>query len=691
MLDTHEMLTLSGSTGLLRVANATSAPAGTFRVQVLWDYFSGSSFLCDEGTTSKCTTHKNDEASHFGATFAASATVTNFLEGYVAIRSYANSNDQGSPQLLQVLGDTTIGAKVFLPTEPGRLFNVGADLQLLLLNGSGGVGLDGGSTSFRGRLNGTFDFRSPDIGLPLLAHINAGYKFDNSGSIVEDTEAKRGGGPISRIERFGLGINRVDMAEFGVALEGMFNLSDEVRWLRPFVEYTVDVPVNRQNYKCAPNEVWSGDRCLANESTFKAVPSRLTAGVRVNPFLKGLMLTGAVDVGLTGTSVFLEETAPQMPWTLWWGVGYAFDVVERPPVVKNVEIERIVTKAPPTLIVAGKVQEVGTNEAVANAIVRYQGRDITGMVTDANGNFRTGNLEPGSYTFNISADGYKDGVCAVTVAAADTNAQPAAQAAPTAPGLAVTSDPYAPAAATPAPAPAAPATPAAADGTFVSEVSCALESLPKTGNIVGSVVNAEGGAGVSGATVKLIDGAGKERTTQSDGSGHFKFEGLTVGNYKLNATQEAFLGGLAQADVRPRQDVSVTVSMNKRPKVAQVTVGKREITLRQQVHFETGSAKILPDSAVLLEELADVMRRTPKIKKIEIQGHTDNQGTAAFNKTLSDDRARAVRDRLVSLGVEDSRLESKGYGSERPLVPNITANNRARNRRVAIIILEQDK
>ena len=66
-------------------------------------------------------------------------------------------------------------------------------------------------------------------------------------------------------------------------------------------------------------------------------------------------------------------------------------------------------------------------------------------------------------------------------------------------------------------------------------------------------------------------------------------------------------------------------------------------------------------------------------------------GSPAFNKTLSEQRAQAVRDRLVSLGVKTDRLEAHGYGSERPLVPNVTAGNRARNRRVALVILDQDK
>lgn len=677
----HEMLTVSGSTGLLRVANATSAPVGTFRLQVLWDYFSATGFLCKGSTP--CTTQREDEANHFGATFAASATVTRFLEGYVAIRSFANGNNQGSPELLQVLGDTTLGAKVFLPTAPNRMFNVGADLQLLLLNGSGGVGLNGDSTSFRGRIVSTFDFRKEGGGIPLLAHLNIGYRLDNSGKIVEATEERRGRNRITRIERFGLGINRVDLAEMGVALEGVFEPGQKIRSVRPFAEYTVDVPVNRQDYACRQGRIYPGENCLANASEFGTTPSRFSLGVRVNPFLKGLVVTGALDIGVSGHKKFIEEVAPQAPWTLWWGVGYAFDVVERPPVIKEAPpVERVVTlPPPPQYLVSGLVHEAGNQQGIANAIVLFDGRDATGFVTDSTGRFKTSNLEPGTYTFRIKADGYKEGTCSVTVTAVAPATTPVPSADPMAP-------PPPPVAGAPMPPPSLPAS---APSGNVSEIDCALEALPRLGTISGRVTDGEGGSGVSGVAVKLVDGSGKERSATTDGSGAFRFTDLVPGAYKINTTSETHLGGMGQADVKAREDAKVSISIVKRPKNPQVTIGKRELIIKQQVHFETGSAKIMSDSDVLLQEIADVLSRNPKILRLEIQGHTDNQGTPAINKTLSEQRAQAVRDRLVSLGVSSGRLEARGYGSERPLVPNVTANNRARNRRVALVILEQDK
>ncbi|MCC6644106.1 MAG: OmpA family protein [Polyangiaceae bacterium] len=666
----HQGTTLGGSTGLMRVASAQSAPVGTFRLQAMWDYSSASSFLCND--RSVCASQKSDKFSRFGTNFTGSATVARFLETYAGVRSYATSNDQGKPELLQVLGDMTLGLKFFQPAERYRALSFAGDAQLLLLNGSGSVGLNSGSTSFRLRGNATVDLRQPGgQGAPLLIHLNAGYKFDNSGKIVNDAEARRGR-PVERIERFGLGINRVDFAELGIAFQGVFAGGETIKHLQPFLEYTIDVPVNRQGYKCNPQKTSSEDLCLGKQTggdKFKVSPSRLTAGLRFNTFMPGIMFTVAGDLGTSGTSRFIEEVSPQTPWTLWFGAGFAFDAEERPPVVKVQEVQKIVQSAPPPSLVAkGTVHETGKTEGVAGAVVTYQGRDLTGMVTDAGGRFTTSNLEPGTYTFAVKADGYKDGTCTVTIAAP-----------------APASDPLPPGQMPPMGTPPAPL------GQVVSPVDCALEALPKVGHLLGQVVQGEGAGGVGGADVTLVDAAGKERTTKADSNGNYRFDSVAPGPVKLHATHPDYLGGRGEGTVEPRKDNRVVVSMNKRPKTSSIVVGKREIIIRQQVRFERDSAKILSDSSVLLMEIADALQKHPEIKLVEIQGHTDNSGTAQHNKDLSEQRAAAVKDRLVSLGVSSSRLTSKGFGAERPIVPNVTEGNRARNRRVALVILQSDK
>ena len=88
--------------------------------------------------------------------------------------------------------------------------------------------------------------------------------------------------------------------------------------------------------------------------------------------------------------------------------------------------------------------------------------------------------------------------------------------------------------------------------------------------------------------------------------------------------------------------------------------------------------------------LHTTLAQNPKIK-IEIQGHTDNKGSAVYNKKLSDRRAASVLKYLVAKGIDPSRLTSHGYGMEVPIVPNTTDQNRALNRRVQFVRTEGQK
>ena len=74
--------------------------------------------------------------------------------------------------------------------------------------------------------------------------------------------------------------------------------------------------------------------------------------------------------------------------------------------------------------------------------------------------------------------------------------------------------------------------------------------------------------------------------------------------------------------------------------------------------------------------------------RIEIEGHTDAEGTPERNARLADRRARAVADYLVKAGVEAGKLVAVGYGETRPVAPNDTPENRARNRRIEFTVRE---
>jgi OOP family OmpA-OmpF porin len=113
-----------------------------------------------------------------------------------------------------------------------------------------------------------------------------------------------------------------------------------------------------------------------------------------------------------------------------------------------------------------------------------------------------------------------------------------------------------------------------------------------------------------------------------------------------------------------------------------------QIKILDQVKFKLGSAEILPESDSILGAVKRILDEHPEIKKVSVEGHTDNQGSAAYNKNLSTKRAASVVKWLVGHGVDAGRLSSVGYGLTRPMDTNSTEEGRKNNRRVEFHILE---
>jgi OmpA-OmpF porin, OOP family len=102
------------------------------------------------------------------------------------------------------------------------------------------------------------------------------------------------------------------------------------------------------------------------------------------------------------------------------------------------------------------------------------------------------------------------------------------------------------------------------------------------------------------------------------------------------------------------------------------------------INFDYNKATIKPESMGTLNMIVQVMKDNPELK-FEVGGHTDGDGDAAYNMTLSKQRADAVRTQLISLGVDGSRLTSKGYGKTKPIDDNTTEEGKANNRRVEFV------
>ena len=124
-------------------------------------------------------------------------------------------------------------------------------------------------------------------------------------------------------------------------------------------------------------------------------------------------------------------------------------------------------------------------------------------------------------------------------------------------------------------------------------------------------------------------------------------------------------------------------------KEATVFITKEKVTITDKVFFETGKATLQKKSDALLNEVANVLKNFPRVKKVRVEGHTDDKGKAEQNQKLSEERARAVVAFLVKKGVAKERLEAAGFGSTRPVDAADSDEAREKNRRVEFTILEQ--
>ncbi|AKS41480.1 OmpA family protein [Wenzhouxiangella marina] len=105
------------------------------------------------------------------------------------------------------------------------------------------------------------------------------------------------------------------------------------------------------------------------------------------------------------------------------------------------------------------------------------------------------------------------------------------------------------------------------------------------------------------------------------------------------------------------------------------------------VTFDLNSARLQPSAIAELNDAVEVLSMHTQLSHIEIAGHTCDLGAAGYNQTLSEQRAQAVRDYLVEHGIAADRLSVRGYGEDRPKVPNTSDSNRQQNRRVELVVM----
>lgn len=185
---------------------------------------------------------------------------------------------------------------------------------------------------------------------------------------------------------------------------------------------------------------------------------------------------------------------------------------------------------------------------------------------------------------------------------------------------------------------------------------------------------------VEGLVIALVSSDGEKfYTSETDAVGYAEVLVPVGKKYELTYLtlgREDITASVTVAD-EPAQNIKLTLNYENRypdRPVPPFVLGA--------VQFDTARATIKPESFAELDRVVEYMLH--KGARLEIAGHTDNVGNPKSNKSLSLRRAQACRDYIVSKGVDPERIEAVGFGDEKPIAPNDTPENRAKNRRIEV-------
>lgn len=185
------------------------------------------------------------------------------------------------------------------------------------------------------------------------------------------------------------------------------------------------------------------------------------------------------------------------------------------------------------------------------------------------------------------------------------------------------------------------------------------------GTAIGAAAGAGLGQAIGGDTKGTLIGAGI-------GAAVGGLAGAGIGRYMEN--QEAAL----QQNFAASESASIQRDAN-----------VLAVTFKSDVLFDSGSATLKPGAYQEINRVSQVLTQYPETR-IMVAGHTDSDGSEAFNQDLSVRRAEAVRSALVSQGVSPARITTMGFGESQPIADNNTAAGKQLNRRVVITIVPQN-
>jgi outer membrane protein OmpA-like peptidoglycan-associated protein len=585
-----------------------------------------------------------DRHSAVWGAFQFDATLGRNVEVWVMVGGASHRSeraDAGAP-LLQSLGDLSLGAR--LHGRLGRAWH-GAIHPYLRMPGGTELGPSLGATS--PGLDGliSLDLREVNRVVPLRLHLQVGYLQDRSLGLLPQegcggegvSDAVRDRCVHERVVRAAaLGL-RAPRLRLGLGADLPIPAGRHLQ-LSPMLEYNIEVAIG------------DGDgviRDFVHEVLGERdgrVSQWLAAGLRLQSSI-GLTLDGGLLAALVHPGFAMGPPLPQVSGYV--ALSFAADMARRPapppppgPPSPGPPIAAAPAEPKPVRV-RGVVRD-GNGKPLAGATVRFPSHRVNALLTDEDGSYESPPLPAGpagEVRVEVSHPGHETVHGKIVVAAGQ-----------------------------------------------VAQVDTSLpETPPPPASLRVDVVDDRGQPLPASVSLRR---EGQRVDAPPDIGGGFVAQ-AEPGTWTIHVESEEHLTREQAVVLGRGSKQQVTLVLPRRPERSSVRLAEDQIALRGSVNFAPGTADLLPASTRLLDEVADLLLTHPEVKRVRIEGHTDNVGRPEANQRLSEERAIAVRSYLLRQGVAPERLSAEGRGSSQPLAPNLTPASRAKNRRVVFKIVER--